>query len=64
LFEHDLFGKPVPTYPDHAPIKKTLSPKNQKAALMARPFVFDVGLWCEVNVAAARMREPGQTKFA
>jgi hypothetical protein len=20
LFEHDLFGKPVPTFPDHAPI--------------------------------------------
>jgi len=19
LFEHDLFGKPVPTFPDHAP---------------------------------------------
>jgi hypothetical protein len=22
LFEHDLFGKPVPTFPDHAPAKQ------------------------------------------
>jgi len=45
-------------------LKEMLAPENQKAALLARPFLFDVGLWCEVNVAAARMRKPGQTKFA
>jgi hypothetical protein len=22
LFEHDLFGKPVPAFPDHAPAKQ------------------------------------------
>jgi hypothetical protein len=43
--------------------KKT-NHKIRKAALLARPFLFDVSLCCEVNVAAARMRESGQTKFA
>jgi hypothetical protein len=29
LFEHDLFGKPVPTFPDHA---LTKSERNQARA--------------------------------
>jgi hypothetical protein len=24
LFEHDLFGKPIPTFPDHAPLHASL----------------------------------------
>jgi hypothetical protein len=27
LFEHDLFGKPVPTFPDHAPMPRILIAK-------------------------------------
>src|SRR5262249_15623020 len=29
LFEHDLFGKPVPTFPDHALIRRLRDPASQ-----------------------------------
>jgi hypothetical protein len=28
LFEHDLFGKPVPTFPDHAPKEESMNGTN------------------------------------
>jgi hypothetical protein len=36
LFEHDLFGKPVSTFPDHAP-------KERHPLITCRYFVADLG---------------------
>jgi hypothetical protein len=36
LFEHDLFGKPVSTFPDHAP-------KKRHPLITCRYFVADLG---------------------
>jgi hypothetical protein len=39
LIEHDLFGKPVSTFPDHALVEtcQVVVPANQKAARDLRP---------------------------
>jgi hypothetical protein len=42
LFEHDLFGKPVPTFPDHAPGGK--SKGLRKSGYVAAGFFFALGL--------------------
>jgi hypothetical protein len=47
--EHDLFGKPVPTFPDHA-----LVDQPEPAAGLVRY----VGIYIDVNVVDAALRRP------
>src|SRR5258708_39255045 len=34
LFEHDLFGKPVPTFPDHAPVRTQYKARVRQITLL------------------------------
>src|SRR3979490_2708289 len=54
LFEHDLFGKPLHTFPDHAPgFLARQSPVREKTPEMkmpgTRPGIFFISAWPEVD---------------
>jgi hypothetical protein len=61
LFEHDLFGKPVPTFPDHAlaqPIARGHHPVYTGDFLAGDVWVRSLPLFCTFERGSAK---PGRT---
>jgi len=67
LFERDLFGKPVPTFPDHAP-GRCVAPAAcaAAAAIIAVPLFrlrdvyFAIAVWIFVEIVADRVLSNGK----
>src|SRR3954464_4165146 len=51
LFEHDLFGKPLHTFPDHAPSKPCMRRAAMRAAVVLRQDLLASGRLRRDNLA-------------